>query len=501
MTRHFLISFASCCLLIASCFPGVVAGTPGPQREKREPIPASERTARPLGAGLVSLTNGSGDRSLSVNVDGYGAFGTDMDSVGAVFDPTGPIGPSTTTYSSAIFFSPVLDFMATGGLSGRPVVPFTSTTPSSATSTFDAGNFRVVLTQSVRRTENGSTLTQTYEIRNLLSSTRTFSIVRFVDGDLQFDSSISDFGSASADGRTLSEFDAGDNPQAASTYLGITDSGGSPYGFTIQQYPYDGFIREFSGIPAADDGHVFNDSDGDRITDFGYDVTLSLASVFMTAGNETVTYTTTTRFGDQTLVPRATLMWDPPDPNSTLGEPPPQHLVSVPIGSGAARVPTAAPAATRAEVTGYNVYSSNSSPVVPSMDTFFTSVPATQTTAAVPTSAGGSFFVVSATYPTGESGPSNEASADVPAATLTSVKVTNVKIVGKGSDFTNVVAVFLDGIPFTAASKVKATTKVTQKGTLITGQSISSYIASRGGTVLIQFRNSNGGIVSRRYTQ
>lgn len=89
----------------------------------------------------------------------------------------------------------------------------------------------------------------------------------------------------------------------------------------------------------------------------------------------------------------------------------------------------------------------------------------------------------------------------MPAATLTSVKVTNVKIVAKGSAFTSTVAVFLDGIPFTSPAKVKGNAKVVQKGTLVTGQSIPAYIASRGGTVLIQYRNSNGGIVARRYPQ
>ncbi|MBK6425974.1 MAG: hypothetical protein IPF82_07200 [Blastocatellia bacterium] len=172
----------------------------------------------------------------------------------------------------------------------------------------------------VRRTENGSTLEQTYQIQNLMSSTRSFNVVRFVDGDLRFDESISDFGAASEDGRTLSELDMGDDPQAASTCVGITDSGGTPDGFTIQEYPYAEFIFEFGGIPPGDNGLIAGDNNGDRVTDFGYDVTLALESFFTTGGGQTVTYTSITRFGDQTLVPRATLMWDPPDPASTLVE-------------------------------------------------------------------------------------------------------------------------------------------------------------------------------------
>ncbi|MBK6315529.1 MAG: hypothetical protein IPF53_14855 [Blastocatellia bacterium] len=500
MTRHRLLSFATCFVLAAVVVSCVASASAQFQRDKRWPVPDRQKIAAPQETSFVTLTNGTGDRSLSLTVDGYGSFGSNSGAGEAIFDPAGPIGPSSTVYDSGIYFSPVEGFLATGGLGGRPAIGFTSSDSSTATSTFDAGGFRVVLTQMVRRTENGSTLEQTYQIQNLMSSTRSFNVVRFVDGDLRFDESISDFGAASEDGRTLSEFDMGDDPQAASTYVGITDSGGTPDGFTIQEYPYAEFIFEFGGIPPGDNGLIAGDNNGDRVTDFGYDVTLALESFFTTGGGQTVTYTSITRFGDQTLVPRATLMWDPPDPASTLAEPPPQHLQAIPIASGSA-LPAAAPLEPRADVLRYNVYSSSTTPVVPSADTYFMSVPATQTTSPVPTGAGGSFFVVTATYESGESAASNEASADVPAATLTSVKVTSVKIVGKGAGFTGTVSVFIDGIPFTTAAKVKGTFKVTQKGTLITGQSARDYIASRGGTALIQFRNSNGGIVSRLYTQ
>ena len=152
-------------------------------------------------------------------------------------------------------------------------------------------------------------------------------------------------------------------------------------------------------------------------------------------------------------------------------------------------------------VTGYKVYSSSTSPVVPGPSTLFTSVPAGQLSSDVPTSSGGSFFVVTANYRDAASGPSNEASADVPAATLTTLKVTSAKVVGKGSGFTSTVLVFLDGIPFTAPAKVKGSTKVAQKGTLVTGQTVGEYLAMHGGVALVQFRNSNGGIAARRYPQ
>ncbi len=327
----------------------------------------------------------------------------------------------------------------------------------------------------------------------------SFATTRHVDGDLQFDGSITDFGGVAPDGRTLYEFDTGDNPNAASTFVGINDSGGTARGFAIQPYEFLDDIFQNGGIPSLALNQVSQDSDGDRVTDFGYDVTLSLASGFSVAPGQTATYTTTTRFGDQTLTPRATITWDPPDAGSPETLPPPEHLRAIPLDSETEAAPAFAPAR-RADVTGYNVYSSPTSPVTPGPDTFFTSVPPTQTSTNVPTSSGGSFFVVTATYDEGESDASNEASADVPAATLASLKVT-VKIVGKGANFTPTVQVFLDGIPFASPAKVKNGTKVVQKGSLVTGQTVSQYVASKGGVVLVQFRNSNGGIVARRYPQ
>ncbi|MCC6745203.1 MAG: hypothetical protein IT175_15180, partial [Acidobacteria bacterium] len=68
-----------------------------------------------------------------------------------------------------------------------------------------------------------------------------------------------------------------------------------------------------------------------------------------------------------------------------------------------------------------------------------------------------------------------------------------------GEGFTEEVQVFVDGIPFARAARVKnEATKVVQKGTLVTGQSIGQYIASHGGVAIVSFRNSNGGIATYR---
>ncbi len=453
------------------------------------------------GTAPVTLSDGTGDRSLTVGLDGYGSFGSATPAGDALFDPVGSIGPAGTVYRSGVLLGSNGSYLSTDEYGNLPPIPFTSVTATTAMSAFNAGSLHVVLTQSVMRTANGSILEQAYNITNMAASTQYFTVTRYVDGDLAFDGSYSsDFGGVSPDQRTLYEFDAGDDPGAASTFVGITDTGGDPAGFTIQSYPFLDSILESAGIPSGLLNQVAGDNNGDGVTDTGYDVTLSLASSLTIPGGQSVVYTSTTRFGDQSLTPRAMLVWDPPDFAGGGDNPPPQHLRAVPLSSapGVAAADVEQP---RGGVTGYKVYSSSTSPVVPGPSTLFTSVPPGQLSSNVPTSGGGSFFVVTANYGDASSGPSNEATADVPAATLTTLKVTSAKVVGKGSGFSSTVTVFLDGIPFAAPAKVKGSTKVAQKGTLVTGQTVGAYLASHGGVALVQFRNSNGGIAARRYPQ
>src|SRR5262249_16540 len=88
----------------------------------------------------------------------------------------------------------------------------------------------------------------------------------------------------------------------------------------------------------------------------------------------------------------------------------------------------------RGTLMGYNIYRSSSPGVQPSPSTFFTSTPPTQTSVGSSVSPGGSFFVITAQYDTGESGPSNEIAVMPP--TLTKLKVTDSKIAAKGANFT-----------------------------------------------------------------
>ncbi len=207
------------------------------------------------------------------------------------------------------------------------------------------------------------------------------------------------------------------------------------------------------------------------------------------------------------------LTWQEPDPNASTGLPPPRALTIAPLEQAGAKATENVAATVRSAwdrtarldsprdgmPTGYNVYKSSSPNVETTPQNLFTSVPATTTTVPAPNGTSGSFFVVTATYDTGESGPSNEVSGGVEAATVNTVKVTT-KIKATGTGFSSTVQVFVDGIPFTTAAKVKNGTKVTQKGTLVTGQTLAQYI-THGKTVAISFRNENGGIATKVYTK
>src|SRR5688572_20203808 len=61
----------------------------------------------------VTLTTGSGDRSLTVAVDGYGSFGSSTPAGDALYDPVGATLASGTVYESAVYFTHTQRFLTT----------------------------------------------------------------------------------------------------------------------------------------------------------------------------------------------------------------------------------------------------------------------------------------------------------------------------------------------------------------------------------------------------
>lgn len=207
-------------------------------------------------------------------------------------------------------------------------------------------------------------------------------------------------------------------------------------------------------------------------------------------GNNSISGSTDVVAGNDVL-----LTWDPPLPTVGDERNPPLHLQSQTVTKSALAAAASKVAGPRNTLVGYNVYRSNTPNTTPIPSNFFTSVGPGTTTVVAPTAPGGSFFVVTAQYPNGESGETNAASGGIPEPDIDSFQIKGGKVIVNGTGFTDNVTVFIDGIPFTKTAKVKKeNTRVQQKGRLLTGQSVSDYLNQQGGVVLVSVLNSDTGI-------
>jgi hypothetical protein len=184
--------------------------------------------------------------------------------------------------------------------------------------------------------------------------------------------------------------------------------------------------------------------------------------------------------------------WDPPGGSLIQGGLPPptntRRCDAVPPASAEA------PERPHDVLMGYNVYRSNQPGVQPTPANLFTSVPPSQTNVGSSVSPNGSFFVITAMYDTGESGPSDEFAVVPP--TVSGIKVNLKKVDARGTNFTTSAQVFLDGIPFRDPAVVKSNgNRVVQKGLLLTGETVGQYFAAHNNRVRIDIRNNVGAFV------
>lgn len=264
-------------------------------------------------AGPVTLTNGPGDGTLSVGVDGFGAFGSVVgsNSTDALYNPVGAGGPAATTYESgvAIGFGGSRIFLTSGdiGGSGGLANPTATGSATSVTSTFVYGSISFTLTQTLSPLftggiQTGSVLVQTFVMTNLATSALTFDLVRYLDGDLYFDGSLIDGGGRLIAGglELLFETDSATGSATSTTFIGITGEGGTVP--LTNRFEIDSFSGLRGRILAgtALDGLITGDgADADQFIDAGngYDVTLALRNLFSLVPGAMGTYTTRTFFG------------------------------------------------------------------------------------------------------------------------------------------------------------------------------------------------------------
>ncbi len=252
---------------------------------------------------FVELSTASGDGGVTVTVDALGK------SSNAFYEPVGSQSSSDTIYLSDV----AIRFGDTGSRSflssGATDVILTNTSSTSAQSTFTYNGLNFVLNQSVSdlfntsNSRTGSQLIQRYTITNPGVTAVNIELIRYLDGDLQFDGSIADRGGrlVSSNGQDiLFETDSSDDPSAPTTFVGITANGGTVLSGGYEIDSYDGLENRIIQGLALDNTITGDGDDADQFIDSdynAYDVTLALGRGFVINAGTSVTYTTTTAFG------------------------------------------------------------------------------------------------------------------------------------------------------------------------------------------------------------
>lgn len=286
------------------------------------------------------LTNGAGDGQISVGVDGFGAFGSSVggNSTDAFFNPVGVTPPTAgTVFESGVAIrvgagtTGARTFLTSGdiGGSGSLVNPVVSGSATSATSTFTFSGLSFTLTQTLTDiftagVQTGTVLTQSYAIVNTGTAAASFEMLRYLDGDLLFDSSLVDGGGRLTAGGTevLFETDSATGSSTATTFVGITGEGGViPVTGRYEIDSFSGLRGRIVAGTALDDLITGDGADADQFVDAGggYDVTLALRNLFTLGVGGSGTYTTRTIFGNGT-------------PDSVGGTPEPGVLALVGLG-------------------------------------------------------------------------------------------------------------------------------------------------------------------------
>ena len=272
----------------------------------------------------TTLTTGSGDGSLSITVDAYGAFGQAGFGGNAIYDPIGAPGPAATVARSGVYFNNNENFLDESQLGPGS---FTATTANAALSEFDVAGFHFTLEQLVffDNEDGTTTLAQTYTLRNDTGQDLPATLVRHLDADLNFRGTAEDFAFGLAEpitGLALAyQFDdAGAGSTDPTAFVGLFNFGSDqPSHVTVQEAPYFSNIISAFGIPSPDLDVVANDFDLDGFTDAPADYTLSLQEDYsVIPAGDSASFTTLTIFGTDS--PQNVLDPDPGDPGTDPGE-------------------------------------------------------------------------------------------------------------------------------------------------------------------------------------
>ncbi len=267
-----------------------------------------------------TLSTGADDGGVMLTVDVFGSMGSQTFGGLSQFNPVGPIDAAETVFEAGVLLGQIPNstrqiltsggFGSVNGISSGEFSLLSDLTGSDTrvTSSFSIGALRFDLVQELLTTLDasgtviGSVLTQTYTVTNMDSSATSFDLVRFLDGDLEFDGRISDSGGLrrTASGDELLFVTASNLVQgAATTFVGISATGGTA--LTDDRFQIDDYLSleslVIAGSPLA--GTIQGDLNGDALVDVGqeYDVSLALRNFFLLSAGASANYVTRTFFG------------------------------------------------------------------------------------------------------------------------------------------------------------------------------------------------------------
>ena len=260
----------------------------------------------------ATLTTGTGDGSLTVNVTAFGSIlrpASDGLPDDGLFDPIGGMGAATTIYESfiAVPAGPVRESLETLASDLVEVLQ----TETEYVTRFRVGSFdqySITLSQSLFEwLESGQRafpgLTQQFEITNFGETADSFDIIRFLDVDLNFGGEALDFGGRNTAGSTLYQIGASNDATASLPYIELSSS--------LQGLTNAVPDRNFQVARASDlhdlvlsgenlDNTVEGDENNNNVTDTAFDVALAYQNFVTIEAGQTVTYTTTTYFANTT---------------------------------------------------------------------------------------------------------------------------------------------------------------------------------------------------------
>ena len=265
------------------------------------------------------LSTGTGDGSLTVEVDLFGNFGDPLattvllDPSGAIYDPVGALEAGTTMFQSFVMFRDLNGTTSLSGLTLGNDAILLSESGTEVVSQFSIGELDIRLVQSVAGTLDASgvlsssSLIQSYEITNTAADPAEFELFRYADPELTFDRFLADGSGVLLDSGdpVVYAVDA-DAGLSLATFLGISATGGvaNPDGaFEVagsDANPYSTAPTLLDRLLVIGDdlnNMVADDTDGDGRADLASDVSMALSRSFVLGAGETQTFTTATLFG------------------------------------------------------------------------------------------------------------------------------------------------------------------------------------------------------------